>query len=233
MNFERLYEIIYMIYTDCGIVEFPIDCFEVIRKYGYHIKGYSELSQKKRAACRKLSDDACLIDDTLYYEENAHSGRMRFSIAHELGHAFLKTQVEDDCDCFASHFLAPRILIQKMGHKNAEQIHDKFGLSYAAANRTLTDYKRWVHRSYFASIQPSIPEVLLAQRFIKTPSNELADERCKNQIYQLKSHYVSNKTEITDEMLFAHLQASFLARRKASMHNIPVTEYLVYRYGFH
>ncbi|WP_320937080.1 MULTISPECIES: ImmA/IrrE family metallo-endopeptidase [Enterocloster] len=232
MNSEQLYEIIYMIYTDCGIVEFPIDCFEVVRKYDYRIKGYSELSQKKKAACRKLSDDACLIDDTLYYEENAHSGRMRFSIAHELGHAFLKTQVEDDCDRFASHFLAPRILIQKMGHKNAEQIHDTFGLSYAASNRALADYQRWLHCSYYASFQPSTPELLLAQRFIKITPQESLRENCKKRILQPKSSGIPNGMEITNEMLFAHLKNCPQERRKASIHGIPVNEYLMYRYSF-
>ncbi|MBS5606133.1 MAG: ImmA/IrrE family metallo-endopeptidase [Enterocloster asparagiformis] len=232
MNFERLYEIIYMIYTDCGIVEFPIDCFEVVRKYGIQIIGYSELSQKKKAACRKLSDDACLIDDTLYYEENAHSGRMRFSIAHELGHAFLKTQVEDDCDCFASHFLAPRILIQKMGHKNAEQIHDTFGLSYAASNRALADYQRWFHRSYYASFQPSRPELLLSQRFTKAMPPELLKENCNERIHLPKPSNMPGGMEITDEMLFAHLKNCPQARRKASMHGIPINEYLKYHYSF-
>ncbi|WP_302327696.1 ImmA/IrrE family metallo-endopeptidase [Enterocloster lavalensis] len=225
MNFEQLYEIIYLIYTDCGIVEFPIDCFEVVRKCGYHIKAYSELSQKKKAACRKLSDDACLIDGTLYYEENAHPGRMRFSIAHELGHAFLKTQVEDDCDCFASHFLAPRILIQKMEHKNAEQIHDTFGLSYAASNRAMADYQRWLHRSYYASFRPSRPELLLSQRFTKK-------ENCKERITLPKPSSILGGLEITDEMLLAHLKDSYQARRNASIHGIPINEYLKYRYSF-
>lgn len=232
MNFERLYEIIYMIYTDCGIAEFPIDCFEVIRKCGYHIKAYSELSQKKKAACRKLSDDACLIDDTLYYEENAHSGRMRFSIAHELGHVFLDTQVEDDCDCFASHFLAPRILIYKMGQKNADQIHDTFGLSYAASNRTLADYQRWFHCSYYASCQPSTPELLLAQRFIKATPQRSFNENCKERFLRPKPSSTPYGIEITDGMLFAHLKDSYQAQRNASIHGIPIDEYLMYRYSF-
>lgn len=32
MDFEQLYEIIFRIYTDCNVTEFPIDCFEVVRQ---------------------------------------------------------------------------------------------------------------------------------------------------------------------------------------------------------
>lgn len=227
MDLESLYEIIYTIYTDCEVTEFPIDCLAVVHKCGYRIKKYSELTQKKKAACQKLSGDACLIEDTLFYEENAHPGRMKFSIAHELGHVFLNTDDEDDCDYFASHFLAPRIMIHKMGHQNAQQIHDIFGLSYAAANRALADYRRWFHRSYFVSIQPSKPEVLLSQMFIKTPSREQ-----RRQFFSSNPDFTSDELEITDEMRFAHLKNSYLAKRKASMLGISINEYLMYQYNF-
>ncbi|MBS6954800.1 MAG: ImmA/IrrE family metallo-endopeptidase [Enterocloster asparagiformis] len=223
MNFERLYEIIYMIYTDCGIVEFPIDCFEVVRKYGYQIIGYSELSQKKKAACQKLSGDACLIDDTLYYEENAHPGRIKFSIAHELGHIFLETESEDYCDCFASHFLAPRIMIHRGGYRNADQIHETFGLSYAAANRALADYQRWFHHSYYAAIQPTSPEILLAQKF---------DKKYTQTLLCPKQSFVSDDQGITDKRLLTYLKNSFYEQRKASIHGTPINEYLMYRYSF-
>lgn len=146
MDFETLYEIIYTIYADCGITEFPIDCFEVVRKYGYRIKRYSELTKKKKTACQELSYDACLIEDTLYYDEYAHPQRVKFSIAHELGHVFLKADDEDHCDCFASHFLAPRIVIHRSRCRDADQIHQSFGLSYAASNRALANYREWFTR---------------------------------------------------------------------------------------
>lgn len=170
MNFERLYEIIYMIYTDCGITEFPIDCFGIVQKCGYRIKKYSELTQKKKAACQKLSGDACLIDDTLYYEENAHPGRVKFSIAHELGHIFLETESEDYCDCFASHFLAPRIMIHRGGYRNADQIHEIFGLSYTASNFALADYKQWFTKiSHSQHRKPSQIELRLESIFHPEP----------------------------------------------------------------
>ncbi|MCD7908540.1 MAG: ImmA/IrrE family metallo-endopeptidase [Clostridium sp.] len=143
MDFNKLYEIIITIYTDCGVTEFPIDCFQVVRKCGYRIKRYSELAQKKKEACMRLSPDACLVKDTLYYQDQNIPERTRFSVMHELGHVFLQTSVEEAADIFSSHILAPRIMIHRSSCRNAEQIHQTFGLSYMASNRALSDYRNW------------------------------------------------------------------------------------------
>ena len=127
---------------------------------------YTDLSDKKRIACRTLSEDACLLDGTLFYEAKAHSRRIQFTIAHEFGHVFLKTDNEDKADEFASHFLAPRILIHKYKCHDAIQIHDTFGLSYQASNRALMSYKEWFRNiSYSATRKPTEPELELEQIF--------------------------------------------------------------------
>lgn len=106
------------------------------------------------------------MEGTLYYEAKAHPQRVQFTIAHELGHVFLKTDDEDDCDDFASHFLAPRIMIHKYGYRDAIQIHDKFGLSYQASNRALMSYKEWFRNiSYSATGKPTEPEQQLEHIF--------------------------------------------------------------------
>lgn len=106
------------------------------------------------------------MDGTLFYEAQAHPQRVQFTIAHEFGHVFLKTNDEDNCDEFASHFLAPRILIHKYGYRDAEQLHDAFGLSYRAANRALLSYKEWFRNiSYSATRKPTEPEQQLERIF--------------------------------------------------------------------
>lgn len=166
MDYQSLYECILHAYTFFGIDSFPIDCFELVRKCGFRIIKYADLSKKKKTACRILSEDACLLEGTLYYEAKAHPQRVQFTIAHELGHVFLKTDDEDDCDDFASHFLAPRIMIHKYGYRDAIQIHDKFGLSYQASNRALMSYKEWFRNiSYSATGKPTEPEQQLEHIF--------------------------------------------------------------------
>lgn len=183
MDYGYLYQCILKAYKDYGINAFPIDGFRLIQQHGFKVKKYCELTPVKRAACWKLSEDACLIENTLYYNESAFHRRIVFTIAHELGHHFLETSREDDADEFASHFLAPRILIHKYGYQTADQIHDTFGLSYAASNRALASYKKW-----FAEIahsiprRPSDPELQLEQIFFPVKETPLvcsrADETC-------------------------------------------------------
>lgn len=166
MNREYLYTCVLKAYKTYGISAFPIDCFEIVHQHKFKVKKYSELSQAKKIACWRLSEDACLLDGTLFYNDSAYPRRIPFSIAHELGHHYLETDDEDDADEFASHFLAPRILIHKYGFRNADQIHDAFGLSYAASNRALTSYKKWFDEiSHSVPREPSQPELQLEQIF--------------------------------------------------------------------
>lgn len=166
MDYQSLYDSILYAYTFFGIDSFPVDCFELVRKCSFRTVKYTDLSDKKRIACRTLSEDACLLDGTLFYEAKAHSRRIQFTIAHEFGHVFLKTDNEDKADEFASHFLAPRILIHKYKCHDAIQIHDTFGLSYQASNRALMSYKEWFRNiSYSATRKPTEPELELEQIF--------------------------------------------------------------------
>lgn len=167
MDFERLYEIILKIYNDCEVTEFPIDCFAVVRSCGYHIRKYSELIDKKRAACMRLSPDSCIVEDTLYYEDRNIPERTRFSMMHELGHVFLGSPSEELADIFSSHILAPRIAIHKSGCKTADQIHSTFGLSYAASNRALADYRTWFQRICRTTRKPLPAEQRLEAMFFQ------------------------------------------------------------------
>ena len=87
MDYQSLYDSILYAYTFFGIDSFPVDCFELVRKCGFRTVKYTDLSDKKRIACRTLSEDACLLDGTLFYEAKAHSRRIQFTIAHEIGRA--------------------------------------------------------------------------------------------------------------------------------------------------
>lgn len=177
MDYKSLYECILNVYTTFGIDTFPIDCFSIVRQCGYRIVKYSDLDCRKKMACQTLSTDACLLERTLFYESTAHPRRIQFSIAHELGHVFLKTDDEDSADEFASHFLAPRILIHKYGYRNAEQLHDTFGLSYAAANRTLLSYMEWFRNiSYSTTRSPSEAELQLEHIFFSQSNSILSTD---------------------------------------------------------
>lgn len=158
MNLDNILSCIYGIYTRCDIKEFPINCFCILEQFHLSTTKYSELSKSKKAACLRLSKDACTIDKTIYYEDRNIPERIRFSVMHELGHMLLDTPDEDAADAFASNILAPRILIHRQGYRTCDAIHDAFGLSYSASNRALADYYNWYNRICQTTRKPSLPE---------------------------------------------------------------------------
>lgn len=129
----------------CNIRSFPVDCFDIISEFGYKIKKYSELPEKKRNACTELSEDAATLKNTIFYNDTMPHSRIRFSLLHELGHIVLSTEDEASANTFASHLLAPRMAIHYSNCKNAVDVLRIFNLSEQAANYAFEDYRRW-HR---------------------------------------------------------------------------------------
>lgn len=204
MDLERLYEMILAVYTDCGVTEFPIDCFDIVRRCGYRIMKYSELTQKKKAACLHLSPDSCIVGDTLYYQDHNLPERTRFSMMHELGHVFLGTAIEEAADIFSSHILAPRILIHRSGCRDADQIHTAFGLSYTASNRALADYKAWFDRISHSSLRKPLPaEQKLEHIFYPTPAevpHRLSDSRPVKKRLAKRQREMDERAEFFQEL---------------------------------
>lgn len=145
-EYEEVLHAILSLYRDCNVTTFPIDVRSILKHYGFRIYSYSTLREQNEEIfelCRSYTNDSFRWKDIIGYNEKAHDRRIFFSLMHELGHVVLKTKSEMLCDAFASHILAPRILVHKFGCRNAEQIHDQFGLSYSASNVVLSDYKAW------------------------------------------------------------------------------------------
>lgn len=151
--YETINQRIFEVFEKCEIRSFPIDCEGILRQYGFRLCAYEELKNSNPelyCASKTFSDDAFKFRMTVYYNSICNKGRIRFSLMHEfahyiLGHKNKSPEIEDEADYFASCILAPRILIHHLLNKrNAETIHNYFGLSYAASNRALADYKRWL-----------------------------------------------------------------------------------------
>lgn len=174
------------IYIECKLNTLPIDCFAILRHFGFRYFSYSQLQEENHELyilCSSYSNDAFMHKRKriVAYNDKINWRRTRFSIMHELGHHFLATDNEDDANEFASHFLAPRILIHKYGYRTANQIHDFFGLSYAASNRALLSYRKWVQNiACSATRKPSEPELQLEQMFFPSKpeviSNPVVEE---------------------------------------------------------
>ncbi len=186
-----LMEKIVKIYIECNIQTFPIDHTSVIGHYGFKIYSYSELQQLNKRIYElaiAYSKDSFTFANIIAYNEQQSNSRVLFSLMHEFGHNILgheedTKENEDDADEFASHFLAPRILIHKYGYRDADRIHDTFGLSYAASNRALASYKEWFREiSHSVPREPSQPELQLEQIFF--PRGKIAQHIPNNNDYE-------------------------------------------------
>lgn len=173
MSNNLIYELVLSLYKKNHIVTFPINCQEIISQEGFSLYTYTELHQKNPylyQMCRLYSDDAFTYGNIIAYNSNKPLGRIRFSLMHEFSHYLLNHTIESEefekqADILASNILAPRIIIHKNHCKTADKIHDFFGLSYAASNRALLDYKKWYDNISMTTKSPSWPEKQLEQLF--------------------------------------------------------------------
>lgn len=149
---ERIVDNILTVYIKCNVRSFPLDCFTLLKNYNFRIYSYDWLKKNNSRIyelCRSFSDDAFIWEDIVAYNERQHPSRIRFSLMHEFAHFILnhpeETQkTEAEADFFASNILAPRLMMYRLQCKNADDIHATFDISYAAANRAIKDYHRWV-----------------------------------------------------------------------------------------
>ena len=195
MNSERksyIYRLILKTYKICKITSFPFDCKKVINEYGYDCKAYSSLSERKQKICFGISDDACIMKGTIYYNDMILKDRIRFTLMHELGHLLLehfeKSDIEEDeADYFASCILAPRIMIHHLKQTNkysqvtADDIHEYFGISISAANRALMDYHNWFENIAHTTRKPTDTELAIKDLFVEKPKPKLVRNRKKEQ----------------------------------------------------
>lgn len=159
MDYKLISDKIYNVFYECEIHEFPVDCLKILGHYGFRIYTYSEMhsiNDRLYEICKKYSNDAFRYHDIICYNQDNIESRTRFSLMHELGHFILDhkettQENEDEADYFASCILAPRVAIHRTLCRTADAIHDTFGLSYAASNRALIDYKKWCARRIYDS----------------------------------------------------------------------------------
>ena len=169
MDTLRIQQEILDVFEKNSIYSFPIDCFSLLRKYGYECLKYSDQNTEKRATCLQVSDDAFRLKNKIYYNDTLQNCRIRFTLMHELGHHVLNhtgdsQQNEADANYFASNILAPRIAIHYSECKNANDVSHIFSMSFSAAEIAFNDYRRW--RRYIAYHKMSVLDKDMYRHFL-------------------------------------------------------------------
>ena len=139
----NIYGYILDIYKTYHVRNFPVDVFSLAIRMGYNLHRFSSLNQDTLRKIRQISDSACLLDRTIYFNDSQPIERIRFSLAHEVGHDVLETDDEDLADMFASEFLAPSPIIRTRGIRTADELSEMFELSISASNRAIFRANKW------------------------------------------------------------------------------------------
>lgn len=151
MNNKQLLKAVLSVYKKCKIHDFPFDCFYILNQYNYKTIKYSKIKKESPdlyELCKYMTFDAFthINGNSIVYNDNKTKERINFTLMHELGHIVLEHSDEcneDDADTFAGMILAPNVMIHYYECQTADDIHDRFGISYAAANRALLRYRHW------------------------------------------------------------------------------------------
>lgn len=159
MNYEYIKQKTLFVYEECNIREFPIDCINILKHYGFKLFTYNQLKTKNMELykmCVSFSEDAFCYKELqiIAYDETKPYQRIRFSLMHELGHHILQhtgdlPENETEANYFASNMLAPRIAIHYAKCKNETDVSHIFGLSSFAAQIAFDDYKRWHRKAVY------------------------------------------------------------------------------------
>jgi Zn-dependent peptidase ImmA (M78 family) len=132
---------------DYNVHSLPINTVSIACASGISIIKNSEVNELKSTEV-----GVSILDKKkwyIVYDDTVSKERIRFTIAHELGHIFLghplklgyhartidadKPETEKQADMFAIRLLAPACVIWGLGLHTAEEIQKYFNISYSAA----------------------------------------------------------------------------------------------------
>ena len=177
IRYNYIHKLVNEIYIKHKIHSFPIDINNIIcsiKTYRIKILSYSTVMEKyklteEEVSCMLTSEDGCSVTNrdkhVIYYNDLGKFpyGRIRWTIAHELGHILCghfrnnKTKVsqrelltdeeyglmESEANYFASLLLAHPEVLAKINVNNSYEIETFCELSTEASKNTFKNLKTW------------------------------------------------------------------------------------------
>ena len=132
----KIRDLAWQVQIKLGLSSLPTDILDVAHKLGYttirmhdsepflkNVPEYPELIKREAFACK------CLKDNIIFYNPNYYLPRVRFSIAHEIGHLLLEhntnlltDKIETEANAFAARLLMPVGVLHALGVKKYTDI---------------------------------------------------------------------------------------------------------------
>ena len=160
---DKIKELVLETLIAADIHSLPVDLNKIFSCYGWGLVSYD--TARKRGIDVEQSDDACLKSvefgegqwsHVICYNEKHPPVRIRWSIAHEIGHIRLRHYIkqsvdqndERDAHYFSEQLFMPVAVLARLGAKTAEDLTRFCRVSYTAAKNRLPDLDR--HRKYYS-----------------------------------------------------------------------------------
>ncbi len=161
-NYTNARDASWQLIVDMGIDSLPVDVFKLAKDLGIKIIPYSKSNLAMfliGLGMTRRKNDAMYVSllgkKYIFYDDNvASKGRIRFTIAHEIGHhvmrhintgfafiprcverrkGFTGSVIEREANVFASRLLAPSVVLHYLGITKEEDIAKVCGMSNEAA----------------------------------------------------------------------------------------------------
>lgn len=153
-DFVRIETVITDALEDYHLAQYPFDVWHALNLQGYRVTRYSLLPEEDRNRILEKYPEALTLRRRglipsgieILYNDQRSENRIRFSLAHELGHIWLEhpdqsmcqsletiERAEAEANFFAGYLLAPTALVLSRGLETPEQIAKSLDLSFEAA----------------------------------------------------------------------------------------------------
>lgn len=151
-SYQTLRDIAWEILIRNGVISLPVPIAPICHKEKIRLVSYSQAEPILRELDMtgfEDGNDAFTFGRMIFYNQERSYGRIRFAIAHELGHIFLHdtssgttcnhdpepndNRMETEANLFAARLLAPAIVLHNLNTRRPEQIADVCKISLQAA----------------------------------------------------------------------------------------------------
>ncbi len=156
MNYKRARDLAWEVLLNHEIKALPVDVFRICSRERITVFSYkSGASTIEELGLQEhiIDNDAFSVGALIFYDGDKPLSRIRFSVAHELGHIFLHYDksstiptvynrepspnddpIEAEANIFASRLLAPLSVLQFLNLNSAKEISELCGIGYTAAS---------------------------------------------------------------------------------------------------
>jgi len=152
------------LYEEYGIVELPIDPYKIVEKMGYELVEINENNEFYSLMIAK-EIDALTVETNeekkIIYRNDQKEGRIKFSIAHEIGHIRMGHREESMlankiANHYAAYLLVPEVLIYCCKCDDYFDISEIFDVTLECAMNCFDSYQNWMMFSSYRAYEKRI-----------------------------------------------------------------------------